>query len=72
MSENMPYTMWLKPGTYYWCSCGTSETAPFCDGSHGGTGKKPREFVIGAMEEVVLCSCGRTRRPPYCDGSHLR
>jgi len=72
MPSNTPYTMWLKPDTYYWCSCGKSETAPFCDGSHGGTGKRPLEFVIGKKDEVVLCGCGKTGKPPYCDGSHTR
>jgi CDGSH iron-sulfur domain-containing protein 3 len=72
MTKNAPYTMWLKKGTYYWCSCGKSEIEPFCDSSHGGTGKKPFEFVINAYEEVSLCGCGKTRRPPYCDGSHDR
>jgi CDGSH-type Zn-finger protein len=72
MTKNSPYTMWLKKGTYFWCSCGRSESEPFCDSSHGGTGKKPFEFVSNTYEEVSLCGCGKTRRPPYCDGSHDR
>jgi CDGSH-type Zn-finger protein len=72
MPKNIPFSVTLGPGTYYRCSCGKSETAPFCDGSHGGTGKKPREFAVGTTEEVVLCGCGRTGIPPYCDGSHAR
>jgi CDGSH-type Zn-finger protein len=72
MSNNMPYIMWLKPGTYYWCSCGKSEIAPYCDGSHSGTGKKPLEFSIRDLEEVSLCGCGRTKTPPYCDDSHAQ
>jgi CDGSH-type Zn-finger protein len=72
MPENKPYTIWLKQGDYFWCSCGRSETLPFCDSSHAGTGKKPIEFVIGTTEEVTLCGCGRTQTPPYCDGSHAR
>lgn len=72
MPKNAPYTMWLKKGTYFWCSCGKSESEPFCDSSHGGTGKKPFEFVITSYEEVSLCGCGKTGRPPYCDGSHDR
>ena len=72
MPKNAPYTMWLKKGTYYWCSCGKSESEPFCDSSHAGTGKKPFEFVINMSEEVSLCGCGKTGRPPYCDGSHDR
>jgi CDGSH-type Zn-finger protein len=72
MPNNMPYTRWLKPGSYFWCSCGKSETPPFCDSSHAGTGKKPLEFVIRTFEEVSLCRCGKTGTPPYCDGSHAR
>jgi CDGSH-type Zn-finger protein len=72
MPKNAPYTMWLKKGTYYWCSCGKSGIEPFCDSSHGGTGKKPFEFVINTYEEVSVCGCGKTGRPPYCDGSHDR
>jgi CDGSH iron-sulfur domain-containing protein 3 len=72
MPKNAPYTMWLKKGTYYWCSCGKSETQPFCDSSHAGSGKKPFEFVINTAAEVSLCGCGKTGRPPYCDGSHDR
>jgi len=72
MPKNAPYTIWLKKGTYFWCSCGKSKIEPFCDSSHGGTGKKPFEFVINTYEEVSLCGCGKTGRPPYCDGSHDR
>ncbi|MCZ8488180.1 CDGSH iron-sulfur domain-containing protein [Vibrio lentus] len=26
------------------CTCGKSKNQPFCDGSHAGTGFKPKEF----------------------------
>ena len=72
MPKNGPYTMRLRQGEYFWCSCGKSETAPFCDGSHGGITKRPLAFSIRDHEEVSLCGCGRTKTPPYCDGSHGR
>ena len=34
MTKNMPFSVTLHPGTYYWCSCGKSAKEQFCDGSH--------------------------------------
>ena len=70
MSDNMPYKMWLTPGAYYWCSCGKSETAPFCDGSHKGGPFSPVKFTVAAAEKKWLCGCKRTAGQPFCDGSH--
>ncbi len=60
----------LEQGTYYWCSCGKTETQPFCDGSHEESGLTPLEFEITDTKEVALCNCQKTKNPPYCDGSH--
>ena len=35
MNGKQPIEKELEAGTYYWCSCGLSKTAPFCDGAHG-------------------------------------
>lgn len=72
MPKNMPFMMRLEPGTYHWCSCGKSAQEPFCDGSHGDTGKEPVEFTVQEKKLAGLCGCGRTQTPPYCDGSHAR
>ena len=37
----------LKAGeTYAYCQCGFSQKAPFCDGSHKGTGIGPKMFTV--------------------------
>lgn len=35
VADKKPARVHLRPGvTYYWCSCGFSNSQPFCDGSH--------------------------------------
>jgi len=70
MPKNIPFSVTLGAGTYYWCGCGRSAKEPFCDGSHKDTGKEPLEFTLAAKEQVVLCACQKTKTPPFCDGSH--
>lgn len=56
--------------TYTWCACGRSNSQPFCDGSHQGTGIDPIVFVAEKSGPVWLCMCKQTGTPPLCDGSH--
>jgi len=70
MSKDMPIILELEPDSYYWCSCGKTKNAPFCDGSHEGTQYLPVEFTITKKKQVALCNCQRTKDSPYCDGSH--
>jgi CDGSH-type Zn-finger protein len=58
------------PGTYWWCACGRSQTQPFCDGSHKGTGIAPRKVDIPQEQTVAWCTCKQSKNPPFCDGSH--
>ncbi|MBN2191816.1 MAG: CDGSH iron-sulfur domain-containing protein [Polyangiaceae bacterium] len=67
-----PKQLDLEPGTYYWCACGRSQSQPFCDGSHKGTGLAPKAFELKEAKRVFLCQCKRTANPPFCDGSHGR
>lgn len=55
---------------YYWCTCGRSQSQPFCDGSHKGTEFTPRPFSVDANRTAWLCTCKKTGNPPFCDGTH--
>ncbi len=65
-----PLVIDMEPGTYYWCGCGQSKEAPFCDSSHEGTGICPVEFTIEEPRRVAICDCGMTQTPPFCDNTH--
>ena len=65
-----PYVLVMKPGVYFWCSCGGTKTPPFCDGTHKGTKFKPVKAVIEREGPVVWCGCRESHDPPYCDGTH--
>jgi CDGSH-type Zn-finger protein len=60
--------------TYFWCSCGLSQTMPLCDKSHKGknTGKKALRFVAEESNRIYLCGCTLSEAAPMCDGSHLK
>ena len=34
IAQKAPYVLPETAGTKYWCSCGHSQSQPFCDGSH--------------------------------------
>lgn len=65
-----PIGMDAVPGKYFWCACGRSRNAPFCDGSHHKTGIRPVRVVIEEPGEVWWCNCKHTSSPPWCDGTH--
>jgi CDGSH-type Zn-finger protein len=56
--------------TYYWCACGRSQSQPFCDGSHAGTGIEPVAYTAPAARKAYFCGCKATRTRPLCDGTH--
>jgi CDGSH iron-sulfur domain-containing protein 3 len=68
--DTQPSEITLHEGKYFWCACGRSKKHPFCDGSHYGTGIRPKRFVIEKEQKVWICNCKKTKTPPYCDGSH--
>lgn len=72
IADKKPAVMPLKAGTYYWCSCGQSQTQPFCNGSHQGTEFTPLAFEVTEQKQVALCNCKHTSNPPYCDGAHSK
>ncbi|PKP02492.1 MAG: cytochrome C551 [Bacteroidetes bacterium HGW-Bacteroidetes-6] len=69
---NRPLKMKLAAGKYFWCSCGRSTNAPWCNGLHKNTGIRPFRFVIEQECEVFICQCKKTSNPPFCDESHLK
>ena len=69
----MPIEVSLEPGKkYYWCTCGRSQSQPFCDGSHKGTTFVPKEFSVNEAKKAWLCTCKKTGNGPYCDGTHSK
>ena len=59
-----------KGKTYAWCSCGKSDTQPWCNGAHQGSEFKPHIFIAEESKPAPICMCKKTKNPPYCDGSH--
>ncbi|HEB77559.1 MAG TPA: CDGSH iron-sulfur domain-containing protein [Methylothermaceae bacterium] len=71
IASRTPFAVEVEAGkTYYWCSCGRSQSQPFCDGSHKGTGFAPLAWTAEKSGTVYFCGCKHTKSPPLCDGSH--
>ncbi|NMT62612.1 CDGSH iron-sulfur domain-containing protein [Marinobacter orientalis] len=71
VASTTPYSVLVEAGTnYLWCACGRSESQPFCDGSHKGTGFTPVKYTAEKEEKVTFCGCKHTGTPPLCDGTH--
>ncbi len=70
--QKAPIEADLKPGEYYWCSCGLSLKHPYCDGTHKteAIGLRSKRIVIEQDMKVFWCACKHTNNPPFCDGTH--
>lgn len=70
-TKGSPHIQEMKAGeTVYICRCGKTGNAPFCDGSHEGSGKTPYAHTADADGAVYFCGCGKSGNIPFCDGSH--
>lgn len=72
IADTKPAVVQLEAGTHWWCACGRSQTQPFCDGAHKGSGFAPVKIELEKPERIALCNCKQTSTPPNCDGSHRR
>jgi CDGSH-type Zn-finger protein len=70
--QKSPIVQQVEPGTFWWCACGRSQTQPFCDGSHKGTGLGPKQVQITETKTVAWCGCKHSGTSPFCDGTHAR
>ncbi|RKF20288.1 glutamate synthase [Alginatibacterium sediminis] len=71
VANNKPAKVSLtKSEEYYFCTCGRSQNQPFCDGSHAGTGFKPKSFTADQDGDAYLCQCKQSSNAPFCDGTH--
>ena len=68
--QKSPIVQKVEPGVYWWCACGRSQSQPFCDGSHKGTGLAPKQVEIKEAGTVAWCACKHSKNMPFCDGTH--
>jgi len=73
IADIKPIKVNLKKGDeYHFCTCGRSQSQPFCDGSHAGTTFTPKVIVAEEDGDAYLCACKHSGNSPYCDGTHKK
>ena len=71
VADNKPVKVSLSKGQeYHFCTCGKSNSQPFCDGSHVGTNFNPKVIVAEEEGDAYLCACKHSANIPFCDGTH--
>lgn len=71
VAQKSPIKVDVEEGKkYFWCTCGRSESQPFCDGSHQGTDFTPMMYKAEESGAKFFCGCKATSGQPFCDGSH--
>ena len=60
----------MKPGIYFYCTCGMSKNQPFCNGAHKNTRFKPTKVTIEKNEMIPWCLCKYSDKGHICDGKH--
>ena len=73
IAQKSPYKVDVAAGkSYFWCACGKSQSQPFCDGSHKGSGFSPIKFQATDNKTVFFCGCKHSAKAPLCDGTHSK
>ena len=68
--QNRPYPVEVDQGRVYrWCSCGLSQSQPWCDDSHEGTSYEPITFEAPVNGIFYMCGCKKSDNKPYCFGN---
>ena len=71
IADTCPSKVELEAGKKYaYCTCGLSDSQPFCDGKHSGTQFKPDVFTAEKTESAWFCQCKLTENARRCDGTH--
>ena len=72
IAQRSPYVIEVEPGKYAWCGCGLSNSQPYCDGSHKGTGFAPLIEEVKEIKKIAWCGCKASGNAPFCDGTHSK
>lgn len=71
IAQKEPIMVEVEAGQkYFWCTCGKSDSQPFCDGSHKDTSFTPMVWEADEDGRKYFCGCKMTDSEPFCDGTH--